>query len=186
MAVRERIYLTLKELKDREISILNDRHIERYGMIRQWCSGDVVDFGCGCGYGSYMIAQNPDVISVHGVDSDPAAIGYANLHYSILVMNNAPVFSVILPDRADTLVALEVMEHIRDEMAIPAIAVRLSATNIIVSYPSKKTTHYNKHHFHDFTKEDIYRIWEESNYGFKVVEFIELYREHMIVRIERV
>jgi hypothetical protein len=88
--------------------------------------------------------------------------------------------------KADTLVALEVMEHIEDRMYIPRIADHLQAKTVIVSYPSKKTTHYNPHHYHDFTKDDMYRMWEEGGYPYRIVEFIELYREHMIVRLERV
>jgi len=81
MAVRERIYLTKAELEQREMAILNDRHIERYGMIRQWCHGIVVDFGSGCGYGTYMISRNPDVTMAVGYDIDISAVRYATSNY---------------------------------------------------------------------------------------------------------
>jgi 2-polyprenyl-3-methyl-5-hydroxy-6-metoxy-1,4-benzoquinol methylase len=186
MAVRERIYLTRKELEEREMAILNDRHIERYGMIRQWCYGRVVDFGCGCGYGSWMVSRNPDVASTIGYDRDGAALEYARFHYTSMRDPSAPTFTDIVPDACDTLVALEIMEHIEDEMYIAHIAKQIGAKTVIASYPSKKTTHYNIHHFHDFSRDDMVRIWERSGYPFRIVEFIELYREHMIVRIERV
>src|SRR5690606_21913329 len=89
------------------------------------------------------------------------------------------------PYQCDTFVALEVMEHLPDETSLPRIAKSTGATTVIVSYPSKKTTHYNKHHHHDFTKEDMHRLWEAGG-DYVIVEFIELYREHMIVRLERV
>lgn len=184
MAVRERIYLTRAELQDREMAILNDRHIERYGMIRQWCHGVTLDFGCGCGYGTYMISRNPDVGVAIGYDADISAVQYANEHFSD---DGRCVFTGNIETEAcDTFVALEVMEHIRDETTLPRIAWESGANTVIVSYPSKKTTHYNKHHFHDFTKEDMYHIWEQGEYPYRIVEFIEMYREHMIVRIERV
>lgn len=195
MSVRERIYLTREELEQREMAILNDRHIERYGMIRQWCHGFVVDFGCGCGYGSHMISRNPDVRMVIGVDKDLDAMNYANEHYksNTCKFNNSivpPVFhlsegATVQPYQCDTFVALEIMEHMADETELPRIAKATNASTVIISYPSKKTTHYNPHHFHDFTREDMHRLWE-SDGSFRIVEFIELYREHMIVRLERV
>jgi trans-aconitate methyltransferase len=182
MAVRERIYLTKAELEDREMAILNDRHIERYGMIRQWCHGITIDFGCGCGYGTYMISRNPDVTVATGYDKDIDAIRYAVANYE----NDRCCYTLNIDDQyCDTLVALEVMEHIEDETYLPRLADHLQAKTVIVSYPSKKTTHYNPHHFHDFTKDDMYRLWEEGGYPYRIVEFIELYREHMIVRLER-
>lgn len=183
MSVRERIYLTKAELEEREMAILNDRHIERYGMIRQWCHGLVLDFGCGCGYGTYMISRNPDVEMAIGYDMDMATVRYANEHFAD---EDRCIFtgSIELAG-CDTFVALEVMEHLQDETALPRIAKSTGATTVIVSYPSKKTTHYNKHHCHDFTKEDMHRLWEAGG-DYVIVEFIELYREHMIVRLERV
>jgi 2-polyprenyl-3-methyl-5-hydroxy-6-metoxy-1,4-benzoquinol methylase len=184
MAVRERIYLTKAELEHREMAILNDRHIERYGMIRQWCHCIVVDFGSGCGYGTYMISRNPDVRMAVGYDIDISAVRYATSNYED---GDRCYYTLSLTEmKADTLVALEVMEHIEDRMYIPRIADHLQAKTVIVSYPSKKTTHYNPHHYHDFTKDDMYRMWEEGGYPYRIVEFIELYREHMIVRLERV
>jgi SAM-dependent methyltransferase len=183
MAVRERIYLTPSKLEEREMAILNDRHIERYAMVRQWCWGRVIDFGCGCGYGSYMISRNPDVTHVTGIDISREALNFANDNYA---SERVAFFDTegqwITP--ADTLVALEIMEHLEEEYAIERIANLTGAKDVIVSYPSKKTTHYNPHHFHDFTKEDMHRIWEGTG-RWKIVEFIELYREHMVVRITR-
>jgi SAM-dependent methyltransferase len=184
MAVRERIYLTPSELEEREMAILNDRHIERYAMIRQWCHGRVLDFGCGCGYGTHMISRNPDVIHVTGIDISVEAITYAHEHYK-----SGRVSFVLADDNfelcGDTLVALEIMEHLEDEYAIERLANASGVTDVIVSYPSKKTTHYNKHHFHDFTRADMHRIWEGTG-RWQIIEFIEMYREHMVVRIERV
>lgn len=182
MAVRERIYLTKRELEEREMAILDDRHIERYMMVRQWCSGVVLDYGCGCGYGTHMLSRNPDVTLALGYDIDDDVQTYAKNNYA----SDKVAFVHSVP-QCDTLVALEVMEHIKDESAVVQVAMACNAHDIIVSYPSKKTTHYNKHHYHDFTRGDMHRLWEEATQNkFQVVEFIHLYHEHMIVRIKRV
>jgi 2-polyprenyl-3-methyl-5-hydroxy-6-metoxy-1,4-benzoquinol methylase len=130
-----------------------------------------------------MISRNPDVTHVTGIDISVEAITFAHECYA------SGRVSFVLPEiafelSADTLVALEIMEHLEDEYAIERIANITGAKDVIVSYPSKKTTHYNPHHFHDFTKEDMHRIWEDTG-RWKIVEFIELYREHMVVRITR-
>jgi 2-polyprenyl-3-methyl-5-hydroxy-6-metoxy-1,4-benzoquinol methylase len=47
----------------------------------------VLDRACGCGYGTYLLAeQNPDK-QVTGVDIDPAAIRYAELNYQLPNLN---------------------------------------------------------------------------------------------------
>ena len=74
--IDERSYLTKNELTKIEREMRFRRHLDRYFKIRQFCYGTVIDAACGCGYGSYIISQNPDVQYVLGVDIDPEAIQY--------------------------------------------------------------------------------------------------------------
>jgi hypothetical protein len=70
----ERLYININETEKLERDISIRRSIEKYLMIRQWCYGNVLDFACGCGYGSYLISKNPDVKKVYGIDNNITAI----------------------------------------------------------------------------------------------------------------
>lgn len=52
---------------------------------------------------------------------------------------------------------------------------------MFISYPSKKTTHYNKHHYRDFIDDEIIRIFT----NFKLVDVIDLHREVRILKLQR-
>ena len=177
----ERIYMSKEELQSMERDILNRRHIERYAMVRQWCHGKVLDFACGCGYGSDLISKNPDVEKVIGVDIDSSAIGWANDNYTSDRIDFRCQDINTFDEKVDVLVSLETIEHIKDTQTIPRLVERLSIPQLFISFPSKKTTHYNKYHFYDFRTEDIQELF--PNYD--LVEEIELHREVKILNFRR-
>jgi len=177
----ERIYITSNELDILERDILNRRHIERYALIRQWCYGNVLDFACGCGYGANLISKNPDVNKIYGVDIDDSSIDWANTNFS----NSKSEFKCQNIDdfyeSIDVLVCLETIEHIKDQSIIPNLAERLKIKRIFISFPSKKTTHYNKFHFYDYNTQQICDLF--ANY--QLVDEIELHKEVKILNFIR-
>jgi 2-polyprenyl-3-methyl-5-hydroxy-6-metoxy-1,4-benzoquinol methylase len=179
--VRERIYLTVDELEQMEIEISNKRHVERYALLRQYCKGNVIDVACGCGYGTYLLSKNPDVTSIIGFDINKTAIDFAqnnftkeNLKYQIEEIKDINV-------KAETLICLETIEHIKKPDLINEMAERCEIKTIFVSYPSKKTTHYNKHHFHDFNDLDLINIFK----NYKLTDTVDLHREVRILKFEK-
>ena len=58
---KQRIYLNRETVDSLEDQILISRHLERYALVRQFLYGKVLDIACGVGYGSYLLAKNPDV-----------------------------------------------------------------------------------------------------------------------------
>tara|TARA_R110000787_G_scaffold156160_1_gene270052 strand:- start:17277 stop:17858 length:582 start_codon:yes stop_codon:yes gene_type:complete len=186
--VRERIYIDNEGLDEMELDILNRRHIERYALIRQWCYGLVLDVSCGCGYGTEMISRNPDVVRIIGVDKSPEAIEWANKHfckkpYINLPTNTEFVCSSIeeFTEPANVLVSIETVEHLKNPIVLNELAERCEVETIFISYPSKKTTHYNKHHHNDFIDDDIIRIFK----NYKVTDVIDLHREVRILKLEK-
>lgn len=151
----ERIYLTNEEFAATERVVLLQEHLKRYGAVRRFCYGDVLDFASGCGYGTFMIAGNPDVSSVTGIDQDAGALQWAEKHFSHSKITYKQVDIEQCTDKFDTLVCLETIEHIVDTSLVPRLVERCAIDNVIVSYPDKKTTHYNPHHKHDFVRQDI-------------------------------
>lgn len=177
----ERIYMTRQELQDMERDILNRRHIERYAMVRQWCHGNVLDFACGCGYGTDLISKNPDVEKIVGIDIDRSAIDWANENFSGEKIEFVCQDIREYEGRVDVLVTLETIEHIKDTSMIPNLAERLQIPRLFVSFPSKKTTHYNKYHFYDFNTQEIKDLFP----NYELVEEIELHKEVKILNFLR-
>lgn len=66
---------------------------------------------------------------------------------------------------------------------IKQMAVRCDIPEIIISFPRKKTTHYNKYHLWDFTKEDMLRLFE----GYECYRVYEIHDSIIMnfVKIER-
>ena len=132
------------------------RSVERYAYVRQWLSGRVLDCGCGTGYGSYMMAQNPDITSVVGLDNDEKAIEFAGREYQGKKLRYVRGDIDQFDETAfDWLVAVEVIEHLRHPEQVAQLADRTGVKQILLTYPSKKTTHYNPFHTRDYNDEMV-------------------------------
>lgn len=179
--VRERIYFKRSKLKEIEFDILDRRHIERYALIRQYLYGDVLDVSCGSGYGSYLVSNNPDIKSVLGLDISKEGIDWANENFKTDKVRFQQKRIEDHTSKADVLVSIETIEHLENPRILNDLAERCKVNKILVSYPSKKTTHYNNFHFNDFVDEEIIRIFP----NFKVADIIDLHRECRILNLQR-
>jgi predicted RNA methylase len=159
----QHIYLTRIELLEIEKKIRIQRHVERYALLRQFAKGVVCDAACGCGYGSYLLATNPDVEFVIGLDSDTEIVSYAQQEYSSQKTEfyKANIEEWISSKKIDMLISIETIEHIPDRYVLSDFCDRNSINNVILTYPSKKTTHYNPFHLYDFKLQDILDIFSK-------------------------
>lgn len=156
----ERIFITKKELEDYENKLRIQKHLDRYFMIRQFCYGRVIDCACGVGYGSHIIQTNQDVSEVFGLDISEAAIEQANkefvtdkIKFHNIDMNN-------FDTKCDVLVSIETVEHLKDPTMLVSLAERCDIKDIIISFPTKKSTHFNPYHFYDFYADDIKKMFK--------------------------
>jgi 2-polyprenyl-3-methyl-5-hydroxy-6-metoxy-1,4-benzoquinol methylase len=161
--VDQHIYLSRIELLEIEKKVRIQRHVERYALLRQFAKGVVCDAACGCGYGSYLLSTNPDVDVVIGLDSDPNIITFAQAEYSTSKTEfyEAGIQEWVSPKKIDMLVSVETIEHISDRNVLADFCDRNSINNVILTYPSKKTTHYNPFHLYDFKLQDILDIFSK-------------------------
>jgi len=161
--VDQRLYIDRQKLLELETQIRLQRHVERYALLRQFATGVVCDAACGCGYGSYLLATNPDVERVIGVDADADTIQFAQQEYSTeKVEFHAANLAEWTSDRPiDMLITVETIEHIRDTSVMPNFVDRNGIDKLIITYPSKKTTHYNPFHLYDFRLQDILDLFKK-------------------------
>lgn len=181
----ERLYFTKNDIETYIHEISKQRHISRYTMIRQWCHGNIVDCACGCGYGTFLISENPDVDHVYGIDSSDEAIQWAASNFSsekISFINNSFFNLNIVPKPIDILISIETIEHIKDTQKYIETIKNLQIKEIMISYPTKKSTHFNKFHYHDFQPEEIYNLFK--NVGYIIKNKVNLYYEVELIHFE--
>jgi 2-polyprenyl-3-methyl-5-hydroxy-6-metoxy-1,4-benzoquinol methylase len=159
----QHIYLKREQLLEIEQKIRIQRHVERYALLRQFAKGVVCDAACGCGYGSFLISTNPDVTSVIGIDANKEIIDFAKQEYDT---PKTQFFNVDLNEwvsdiKIDMLFSVETIEHIESWNTLPNFCDRNSINRVILTYPSKKTTHYNPYHLYDFKLQDIIDIFDK-------------------------
>ena len=157
--VNERLFISKRYLERIENNYIKSRHVERYAVVRQYCYGVVADIACGSGYGSFLISKNPDVKKVIGIDSDKKIIKFAKRKYK---KNNVEFHCMDMEDygnQIDTLVSVETIEHLQEKEKLHNLARRVNAKRIIITFTTKKTTHYNPYHLWDFTFDDIHNIF---------------------------
>lgn len=159
--VLERIMISKEDVAKTESEIRFHEHLRRYAAVRRFCYGKVLDFASGCGYGAHILSSNPDVEVVVGVDKDEVAISWAQKEFGSNKAHYQCVDIETISEEFDTLVSLEAIEHFDDVTLIPRLAERCSIDHVVISYPNKKSTHFNPYHVQDFNAQNILDLMEK-------------------------
>lgn len=154
-----------------ELKPMLQEHMVRYEFALPRVQGaDVLDLGCGCGYGAHFMATN-GARSVVGVDLAEDALGYARANYkeSNLSFEVMDVTALDYPEASfDSVVCLEVFEHVDDYEALLSEAARvlrpggslvLSTPNKLVWSPGREKP-INPWHVWEFTREEFGSIMD--------------------------
>lgn len=123
----------------------------RYEAAARYTYGTVIDFACGYGYGSSILLPNCSCLI--GIDKNQECIDSCKKRFIEQEDKTCFLCSEIKTEfwaHGDWLVCLETLEHLEnpEEFLYTASA---GISNIILSFPSWKTTHRNKYHKHDLT-----------------------------------
>ncbi len=135
-------------------------HLARYWLAAELASGlEVLDAGCGVGYGTEMIAR-AGASRVVGIDLAPEAIAAASERAGeVAAFEVGDVRDLPFDEGSfDLVVCFEVLEHLEDpEPAITALkGVLREAGLLIVSSPNRGVyPPGNPHHLHEFTLEEL-------------------------------
>ncbi len=144
-------------------------HLKRYAFALPWCEGrEVLDLGCGVGYGTAFLADAAQ--RVVGGDVDEASIAYARGRYARPNVEFLVLDATRLPfDDAsfDAVCSFETIEHVADPEALVREAARAlrPAGALLVSTPRAETTTHapeNPHHRVEFSRADFERTLRRS------------------------
>jgi 2-polyprenyl-3-methyl-5-hydroxy-6-metoxy-1,4-benzoquinol methylase len=155
----ERIYPTKDDINKVLESYRLENHIERYQIIKRYCYGSVLDIACGVGYGSHLLENNPDINSIVGVDVDLASITFAVKEYSSRKVKFSRKHIQTYSDKHDVLVSLETIEHINELTDFQSMVSRVDPNVLILSFPNKRSTHFNRYHKHDLNSQQVTKLF---------------------------
>lgn len=128
----------------------------KYKWIKEYIKGDVLDVGCGCGYGTDFLSKG--VKSIIGIDLSEDAIKYCNKYHS-----SKAEFRVMSADsfsfnrKFDTIISFDMLEHItaeqQEEFAKKTVEHLKENGTLIVFAPNKLTQSedYNEFHLKELT-----------------------------------
>lgn len=143
-------------------------HLKRYEFALTWSTGvEVLDAGCGVGYGSALLAERAR--RVVGVDRDAGALRYARSHYLApgLEFLEADLLDLPLQSASfDLVCAFETIEHVSDARAFLGEVARVLRTDgaLIASTPRvDRTTRRPENPFHavELSAPDFERLLAE-------------------------
>lgn len=177
----ERIIIDRRNIDELEEDIIIRRGIERYMYARQFAYGKVIDIACGVGYGSYLVSKNPDVTKVVGYDRAEKAIVQAKNNFLTEKTDFILGDPTTIQGKFDFLMCLETIEHLPNPTVLKELVDRCEINEIVISFPNKKTTHYNKFHLWDITQEDILRLFS----GFECFK-VNIIHDSTIMNLVRV
>ena len=162
----------------REAGRRGEAHRQRYHMAAAYIRrGDVVlDVACGLGYGSHILYQNSQAVSITGMDASPWAITYATACYArenIISFQQGDAQNLaIFPDNSiDFVVGFETIEHLAYPQAYlaelfrvlrPGGRLMLSAPNLWVDATGNDP---NPYHLHVYSRE---RLMQEVGAQFQL------------------
>jgi len=152
-------------------------HVARY----EWAStrikpgSKVIDFACGIGYGTRILADAGN--TVHGYDIDNDALSYGNKHYAspATMLNWGDGGAPGDLDHADVAVCFETIEHLEDPR--PLLKSLAAAAQILVaSVPNEdvmpwriNATTVTAFHYRHYTRDEFAALLLEC--GWEVVEW---------------
>lgn len=127
-------------------------HVERYLLIRRYLYGHVFDYGCGQGYGSFLMSQAPFVSRVFSYDVENV--------FEKSFENEKIIYSNTFR-KANVFVSLEVIEHVENPSDFVDAVDSVSPEMAIISYPNKPSTMFNPFHKHDYTRQNVCDIMKD-------------------------
>ncbi|WP_418181138.1 methyltransferase domain-containing protein [Aliarcobacter lanthieri] len=163
-------------------------HLNRYIFASKYIikpNSVVTDGACGVGYGSYVLAQNPNTKIVQSLDISNDALTHAKeyfnnekIEYKIKNLEDESLEDL---QKADYFISFETIEHLpTPEKYIEKISKAIKDNGAFIgSTPNEETMPFIQQNFlfhtRHFTQNDLIEIL--NKYGFTKIEFFQQKRE---------
>jgi SAM-dependent methyltransferase len=156
------------------------RHLAVYEWVAERCRGlEVVDMGCGEGYGSAVLARRaPRII---GVDANPEAHEHARLRYSRPGVRFVRELIESYEEPCDAVVLLQTIEHVERPAAMldhlrsllrPGGVAYVSTPNVLTLAPPGAERSGNPWHVREYRPSELRELCQQS---FEQVEMLGLF-----------
>ena len=152
----------------RDLAEIRSDHTLRYALAQSKVAGQsVLDAACGCGYGSWMLAE--DCPQVHAVDNSLEAISYGREHWARenVTYHQLDLCESPLP-AAEALVSFETLEHL-DYPRRFLTRARETCKFLIGSVPNQDVLPFDskrhKYHKRHYTPEQLMETLSRSGWG---------------------
>ena len=158
-------------------------HIARYRLAERYVEGrDIVDMGCGAGYGSHSLSRLAR--SVRGVDLSEEAIAHAERNYEAQNLSYGVGDVTRLPyedGSFETAVSFEVIEHLERPEDLVEEAKRVLEDDgvFIVSTPDKQAYSNDRNSVNPFHVKEMYPL-EFREILERHFEHVSIYRQGTI------
>ena len=169
--------------KERFLPHINDgqiryEHLHRYSFAQQFVGKkDVLELGCGEGYGTYSLSKSAN--SIIGIDIDEKTIHHAqkkyindNLEFQIGSVTELPEFN----KKFDVIICFEVIEHIEEHTKLlKSIKNLLNPSGILlISTPntdvySKNKSSKNPHHVKELSLDELNKLFKKNFSFHKII-----------------
>jgi 2-polyprenyl-3-methyl-5-hydroxy-6-metoxy-1,4-benzoquinol methylase len=147
-------------------------HIARYHFAIPYAKGRVLDFACGSGFGSNIIAKaaKKEIEEVVGIDIDAEVISYARgaYYHPLITFQQGDVLDSNLPKRYepfDLIISFETIEHVQNEDQFMSNIYEMlkPGGKLVISTPfgqgrGKPTR--EPFHVHQLTKEEFHGLFD--------------------------
>jgi len=142
-------------------------HLYRYYFARGFVEPEdvVVDYGCGYGYGTYLLSKHAK--KVIGIDRDDSAIRHATGAYKL--SNNyfmqGNIDQIDTMPQCDVTVCIECFEHLRFPESFASKIMESTRRKIILSCPIVPTKHEDPTHLNDFTQSQVAEMFNTDQWA---------------------
>jgi 2-polyprenyl-3-methyl-5-hydroxy-6-metoxy-1,4-benzoquinol methylase len=150
-----------------ELTGIDPDHVYRYEWASQFCRGkQVLDYGCGVGYGSYLLSDvAADVV---GYDASKDALAWA--HYYAAKRPNLHFTSALPNGPFECITCFECIEHVADPEAVIDWLSENTNGCLFISTPEARDEKWSVFHTKEFREKEFSSL---LRHRFETVEITE-------------